>query len=100
MHTLFATGRFIILSSLAVFGGLGAFLYWYSQPATLGPSGKPIVVYCADALRMPLETIAADFEKETDQKVELRVGASQTLLAQMELSQSGDLYLPADDSFL
>jgi molybdate transport system substrate-binding protein len=97
MHS---SGRSTMLASLAVFAGLGAFLYWNSLPETTGPSGEPIVVHCADALRAPLEALAAAYEKETEQKIELRVGASQTLLAQMELSKAGDLYLPADDSFL
>jgi molybdate transport system substrate-binding protein len=100
MNTLFATGRFAVLASIAVFVGIGAFLYWYSQPANSGPSNEPIIVHCADALRAPLEAIAAAYEKETEQKVELRINSSQGLLAQMDVTKEGDLYLPADDSFL
>src|SRR5262249_53491381 len=44
--------------------------------------------------------IAAAYEKETGQKVFPDVAASQTLLAKLDVSKKGDLYLPADDSYL
>jgi molybdate transport system substrate-binding protein len=92
--------RWIAALSIAVFAGLGAFLYYISEPATPGATSEPLVVYCADALRLPFEAIAAAFEKETGQKVELRVNSSQALLGQLMLAKDGDLYMPADDSFL
>lgn len=100
MRSLFTSGRIAFLVSVVVFIGLGGFLYWLSRPAGSGPSDEPLVVHCADAMRAPLEAIAAAYEKEVGQKIELRVGASQTLLAQLDLTKTGDIYLPADDSFI
>src|SRR4051812_9133415 len=94
-----SSGWFAFLASAVVFVGLVGFLRWYMAPAAQA-AGEPIVVYCADALRQPLEAIAAAYEKETGQPVRLRVGASQTLLTEMEIAQAGDVYLPADDSYL
>jgi len=63
-----------------------------------GPS--PLLVYVAASLKTPLEQIAADYLHETSTRVELSFGGSQTLLANIEITQRGDLYLPADDSYL
>lgn len=67
----------------------------------LKPSNpKPLVVYCAASNRVVMEAIRADFERDTGIAVQVQYGASQTLLSSLELSREGDLYLPADDSYL
>lgn len=78
----------ILLLSLLVADRVG----WWSR--------SPLVVHCAAALRGPAEEAASAFERETGQAVELRFGASQSLLATIELTRQGDLLLPADDSYL
>lgn len=100
MPSIFSPGRLTILLSILIFTGLGGILYWVSRPPSSGPSDVPLVILCADTLREPLEVISKQYEKEIGQKIELRVNSSQALLAQYELSKSGDIYLPADDSFL
>jgi molybdate transport system substrate-binding protein len=85
-------------ASVALFIGLALALYWQSA-GDRGQLGPPLIVYCAEALRVPLEAIARDFESETKQPVELRPGASQFLLVQLEKIK-GDLFLPADDSYI
>src|SRR5262245_12554474 len=86
-------------ASAALLVGLTVLLY-SQMTGSLGQVGPPLVVYCAEALRMPMEAIKVDFEKETNQPVELRYEASHTILAQMQVSGQGDLFLPADDSYL
>lgn len=61
---------------------------------------RPLLVYCAASLKAPMEKIAADYLRETGIAVELSLGGSQTLLANISISQRGDLYLPADDSYI
>ena len=100
MLRVLSPGWLAFLGSLLALAGLGGFIRWYSAPNAPGPSATAIIVHCADALRAPMESIAKAYELETGQPVELRVNASQSLLAQMELSHQGDLYLPADDSYL
>jgi len=58
------------------------------------------MIYCAASNRGVMEAVRADYEKEFGIPVQVQYGASQTLLASLEVSKSGDLYLPADDSFL
>jgi molybdate transport system substrate-binding protein len=87
------------LASVALLVGLTVLLY-SQMTGSLGQVGPPLVVYCAEALRMPMEAIKDDFEKATKQPVELRYGASQAILTQLQITQQGDLFLPADDSYL
>lgn len=60
---------------------------------------KSLLVHCAASLKVPVEAIARDYEQKEGVEVRLQYGASQTLLAGIEVSQTGDLYLPADDSY-
>lgn len=61
---------------------------------------EPIVLFCAASNRAVIEQIRTDYEKETGRKVQVQYGPSQTLLSSIEVSGTGDLYLPADDSYL
>ncbi len=60
----------------------------------------PLVVYCAASNRAVVEEIRQAYETETGRQVQMQFGPSQTLLSSLEVSRTGDLYLPADDSFL
>ena len=62
--------------------------------------GPPPVVLCAAANRAVMEEIKADYERECGRTVDVQYGASQGLLAGLEVSGVGDLYLPSDDGFL
>lgn len=62
--------------------------------------GQPLMLYCAASNRAVMEAIRADYEKEFGSSVQIQYGPSQTLLTSIEVSQTGDLYLPADDSFI
>ncbi len=61
---------------------------------------KPLVIYCAASNRAVLDEIRLAYEAETGREVQTQFGPSQTLLSSLEVSNTGDLYLPADDSFL
>src|SRR5262245_37656136 len=62
--------------------------------------GGPLIVHVAAALGPAMEDIVKDYEKETGGKVELRFGASQSILSNLEMTGQGDLFLPADESYL
>jgi molybdate transport system substrate-binding protein len=87
-------------ASVLLLAGLVAALYWTGDTGHALPGNDPLVVYCAEAMRLPLDAIAKDYEKEFHQKVDLHFGSSQYILVNLELSQKGDLFLPADDSFI
>ena len=61
---------------------------------------EPIVLFCAASNRAVVDAIREDYKREFGREVQVQYGPSQTLLATMEVAQTGDLYLPADDSFL
>jgi molybdenum ABC transporter molybdate-binding protein len=64
------------------------------------PTRTPLVVYCAAAVKPPVEKIARDYEREFGIPVQLQFGPSQTLLTNAETSNVGDLFIPADDSYI
>ncbi|WP_437226589.1 molybdate ABC transporter substrate-binding protein [Planctomicrobium sp. SH661] len=85
----------LLSGSIAVAIGLGLSLSW----ETPAPQ-SPLVVFCAASNRAVMEAIAEDYRKEFDVPVEFQFGPSQTLLSSIETSGTGDLYLPADASYL
>jgi molybdate transport system substrate-binding protein len=63
-------------------------------------AGLVLHVYCAASNKAVLEPICDSYESLTGTRIEVEYGPSQTLLARLELTGTGDLFLPADDSFL
>jgi molybdenum ABC transporter molybdate-binding protein len=104
-----------MVASLALLVGLIAVLIW---PRSNSPSGvvgqavsgatggsasasaEPLVVYVAASNKSVFEAIRKDYERDCGQRVDVQFGPSQTLLASAEVTGTGDLYLPADDTFL
>ena len=62
--------------------------------------GETLMMHCAASNRAVMEAIRQEYEKEYDREVQIQYGPSQTLLSSIEVTKSGDLYLPADDSYL
>ena len=84
----------IIAGTVLVLGVMIGGLYWISRPTTA------LELYCAAAMLKPIQIIAADYKKETGQEVVLHPGPSQAILTQLELARDGDLFLPADESYM
>ena len=61
---------------------------------------KTITAFVGSASKPPVEEAAAAFEKKTGIKVYLNFGGSGTMLSQMELSKSGDLYIPGSPDYM
>ena len=61
---------------------------------------KTITVFVGSASKPPMEEAAAAFEKETGIKVYLNFGGSGAILSQIELSKSGDLYIPGSPDYI
>ncbi|MEX2026510.1 MAG: molybdate ABC transporter substrate-binding protein, partial [Pirellulaceae bacterium] len=89
----------VILASLVVLGVLVASLI-DRGPSVGNSEGGPLVVYCAASNKSVMEAIRADYEQRCNTPLQIQYGPSQTLLAAIEVSGAGDLYLPADDSYL
>lgn len=105
--------KVVVVASVLALGGLIAALYWLpagigsrscaSTRSTTGPAaagGGELLVYCAAAIRKPVEAAAAQYERDVGVRIQLQFGGSQTLLANAKLANAGDLYIPADDGYL
>ena len=64
-----------------------------------GDSGE-LFMYCAAGMRYPVEEIAKQYKETYGVTVELQYGGSNTLLNQLQVSKTGDLYLAADNSYI
>jgi molybdate transport system substrate-binding protein len=97
----------VILGSLVVLAVLVASMFnlgpSVGQTSTAGgkssPS-QPLVVYCAASNKSVIEAIRADYEREYGTPLQMQYGPSQALLASAQVTGSGDIFLPADDSYL
>ncbi len=89
-----------VVASLAVLGGLWAALTKRSTDSAGPSTAEPLVVFCAASNQPVFEAVRRDYEQAYGVKLQVQYGPSQTLLAGIGVSNSGDLYLPADDSFL
>lgn len=89
----FCLGGVLSILATAMLGGCG------SKPGqTSGVS--EIEVLCAAGMRVPVEEAAKAYAAEGLGEVRLEFGGSQTLLSKMEVSKKGDLFLPADTSYV
>ncbi|MEN1680658.1 MAG: molybdate ABC transporter substrate-binding protein [Planctomycetota bacterium] len=70
-----------------------------SNPAGGDEAGQ-LSLYCAAGLRKPVEEIANRYFEEQGVRIDIQYGGSNTLLGQMEVGKTGDLYLAADESYL
>ena len=63
-------------------------------------SAHEISVFAGSASKPALDEAASAFEKQTGVKVYLTYGGSGTVLSQMELSKTGDIYIPGSPDYL
>ncbi len=71
-----------------------------SRTSGVTASGEPVMLFCAASNRAVMEAIVAEYKEDFGRSVDIQYGPSQTLLSSVEISGAGDLYLPADDSYL
>ena len=63
--------------------------------------GSPsLVVFCAAGLKPPVEAAAQAYEKQFGVKIQLQYGGSGTLLGNLKVAKNGDLFIPADASYV
>ncbi len=90
----------LVVAAVALMGVIGLLLgSMRLRPADDAP-GQPLVILCAASNQPVMEAIRGDYEREFGVPLHVQYGPSQTLLAGLEVSKTGDLYLPADDSYL
>jgi molybdate transport system substrate-binding protein len=72
---------------------------WLQDNRHAGDGGDVITLHCAAGLSKPVQRIAEAYEKETGHRINLQFGGSGTLLSGLQVSQQGDLFLAADESY-
>ncbi|MFT6863549.1 MAG: molybdate transport system substrate-binding protein, partial [Akkermansiaceae bacterium] len=89
-----------ILILFFLFALLGVALWWLANDRNESARGKgSLLVHCAAGLRRPMTEIARQYEEEFGVKLVLQFGGSGALESQLMVA-GGDLYLPADQSYL
>lgn len=69
-------------------------------PISTGEKRAPLVVYCAAGLKPPVEAVIHAYEREFGIPVQIQYGGSGTLLGNLRVSKTGDLFVAADMSFI
>jgi molybdate transport system substrate-binding protein len=91
---------FAFLGSVLLLAVLLGLLFWNRGPGRSAGRGEPLLVYCAASQRAPVEAVARQYRQEFGVQVDLQYGGSETLLTSIDVTKRGDVYLPADDSYL
>lgn len=63
-------------------------------------SQTELFVFCAAGVRPPIEAIADQYEAEFGVRPKLQYGGSNTLLSQITVGKTGDLYIAADQAYI
>jgi molybdenum ABC transporter molybdate-binding protein len=87
-----------LLVALIALAGL-AFALLRLGRSTPGSGVDRLRVFCAAGLRPPMDKIAVQYEREHGVSIQLQYGGSSTLLNQIEVGGTGDLYLAGDDGY-
>lgn len=93
----------VVLASVASLAALAG-LFWLmsERSSNIGSvSNSPSVkLLCAASNRAVIDEICQDYYEEFGIRVETQFGPSQSLLSTLAISGDGDLFLPADSSFV
>ena len=94
-----AANRTLLAFAVAVVVLIGL-IVWFMHNRPQANAAKLLMVYCAAGLREPMAAVAEEYQKEFGVEVRCSYGASQAELVTLERAQNGDLYLPADESYV
>jgi len=93
-----------VVATLLLLGLLVGLLYLPAAPPEKSLGGgspkAPLVVFCAAGLKPPVEAAIHAYEKEFGTPVQIQYGGSGTLLGNLRVAKSGDLFIAADMSFI
>jgi molybdate transport system substrate-binding protein len=75
---------------------------WYfgPPPSKAEARAAALMVHCGAGLRPPMEELAKLFEKRTGTQVDVAYKGSGCLLADIEFSRKGDLYMPGEAEYM
>ncbi len=87
-------GLVAVLGSLCVVG----LLVWLSMATHRGQSAESLFLYCAAGMQPPVDEAIRDYLNELGIDVNIQYGGSGTLLNNLRVAKTGDLFLAADQT--
>jgi ABC-type molybdate transport system substrate-binding protein len=91
--SLLAAGSVVVAATMVLI------LFMLGRRSDGGGSARPLTLFCAAALRQPVEQIVAAYERECGVQVRVQYGGSNTLLGAIEVGRMGDLFLVAEEMY-
>jgi len=90
----------VLLFSPIIVGALCLALFIRSGRGTSAAPGPSLLVYCAAGAKPPVEEAARRYMQEYGVTVQLQYGGSGTLLSNIQVARTGDLFIAADNSYI
>ncbi len=101
MSSINPARNILILGAVLILGSIGLLTALNeSQNVDNRPGERALVLYCAAGIKGPVEAIVEQYQRETGRRVQIEYGGSGTLLAKLEITGQGDVYIAGDDSFV
>ena len=91
--------KYIFLGLIVLLAAATSVLFSNNSQAD-GETSLSLDFYCAAGMKLPVEEVVKDYEKEYGVKINIIYGGSGTLLNNLSVAQKGDLYLAADFSYI
>jgi molybdate transport system substrate-binding protein len=91
---------YVVLGSVVVFAALVLLLVRAPGTRHQQDLQRPLVLYCAAGVNPPVAQIVKNYQNELGVTVSVQYGGSGTLLSNLRVAQTGDLYLAADASYI
>lgn len=91
---------YVVLGSAVAFAALVFLLVWTPGTRRRHDGQRPLVLYCAAGVNPPVAEVVKDYQDQLGVTVSVQYGGSGTLLSNLRVAQTGDLYLAADASYI
>jgi molybdate transport system substrate-binding protein len=91
---------FVALGSVAVVAVLVLLLVWTPTGRERAGENPALVLYCAAGMKPPIAESVKNYENELGVTIQTQYGGSGTLLSNLRIAKTGDLYLAADTSYI
>lgn len=91
----------ISIATIIIVGALIMLMKWDStEHGEYKKSDESILFFCAAGMKPPVEEVVREYEKTYGTSIQIQYGGSGTLLSNIRVSQQGDLYLAADQTYI
>ena len=90
----------MVILSVIVIVVIGVILFYRGhKPRQLNGEQIELLMYCAAGVKSPVLAAAQQYEKDYGVRIRMQYGGSGTLLSNLQVAKTGDLYLAGDSSY-